>query len=203
MSPTRRPPCLATMLLALASSRRERAFLLGDLEEEFHALREARGQGAADAWYWSQVLRSLGPLVLARARALWTARSVAAIAIGVTTAVGTALVLAQGLRFLVGPCEGLPLPAIAIGVAGIALVSSASAGCASRWVAGGCDLAALAIIGLVVVAPEAIHTIEVGASAPLHFVPLIVTVLSTGLGLAISAWLRADALGRMVPGGPA
>jgi hypothetical protein len=62
-------PRIARILLAAASAPSEYECIFGDLAEE-HAWRSrAHGAGAADAWYWSQVLRSLAPLFgLSRAR---------------------------------------------------------------------------------------------------------------------------------------
>jgi putative ABC transport system permease protein len=53
------PPRLATRLLQRRLPDSVREFLLGDLEEQFHRLREADGEGRARRWYWGQALAAL------------------------------------------------------------------------------------------------------------------------------------------------
>lgn len=62
------PPRIARILLAAASSPSDYECISGDLAEEYAWRSRANGIGAADVWYWSQVLRSL-PLVLGLSRA--------------------------------------------------------------------------------------------------------------------------------------
>ena len=57
-----RPPRFATVLLWLLLPREEREFVLGDLEERW------RERGHARAWYWEQVLRSVGHVLRIRTR---------------------------------------------------------------------------------------------------------------------------------------
>jgi putative ABC transport system permease protein len=61
-----RPPRLAQFLVSVLVAEPEREFLLGDLSEQFAAVRAA-GRLAAWRWYWSQALRST-----------WQARHIAA-----------------------------------------------------------------------------------------------------------------------------
>lgn len=56
------PPWLAEFLVKLASSRDERSFVLGDFREAFEERAANTGLSAARAWYWREVLRSLGPI---------------------------------------------------------------------------------------------------------------------------------------------
>ncbi len=56
----RSPPRLAAFLISVITPRTEREFVLGDLEEQL----ADRGRMGAWAWYWGQVLRSAGRLVL-------------------------------------------------------------------------------------------------------------------------------------------
>ena len=203
MSGMRRAPLLATLLLAFSASRSEREFLLGDLEEEFRSLLRERGPKAAATWYWMQVLRSAGPLVLARASAAAILRSAGAAAVGVASAIVSAVILAQGLSMALGPCEGMSLSVVGLGVSGMALISSIGAGWASRRVARRADVAALAIVGLVVVAPEALYTLEIGVSAPADLIPLALSVAATVAGLALSTRLRTPAPDSLTLGGSA
>ena len=65
-----RPPLLPRLLVRLAAPARRRAVILGDLEEEY-AQRVAAGgtmREGARRWYWSQALRSAGPLMALRWR---------------------------------------------------------------------------------------------------------------------------------------
>ncbi len=57
-----RPPMLARALLAAVAGEAEAECVAGDLEEEFGQLSRSRG------WYLSQVIRSVWPLLLLRAR---------------------------------------------------------------------------------------------------------------------------------------
>ncbi|UCG85069.1 MAG: ABC transporter permease [Gemmatimonadota bacterium] len=61
------PPRLAVLLLRLALDARDRRFVLDDLSEEYAARVAAGGQAPATRWYWSQVTRSLGPVLWRRA----------------------------------------------------------------------------------------------------------------------------------------
>ena len=61
-----RPPFFASLLLRLAARPDDRAFVLGDLRDEFAALARERGGAAASRWYWRQALASAGPLVASR-----------------------------------------------------------------------------------------------------------------------------------------
>jgi putative ABC transport system permease protein len=65
-----KPPRLAAWLARLATPPQDREPLLGDLEEEFRSLAEENGRARARSFYWSQVLRSLGPSLARRLHAL-------------------------------------------------------------------------------------------------------------------------------------
>jgi predicted permease len=56
------PPRLAELLLALASTREERPFVLGDFRDAFEEHLARQGLTAARWWYWKELARSLGPL---------------------------------------------------------------------------------------------------------------------------------------------
>ena len=53
------PPRLAVWLAGVRLNADEREFALGDLEEDFLALVQARGRAAAARWYWRQAIRGL------------------------------------------------------------------------------------------------------------------------------------------------
>ena len=63
-----RPPRLAVLLLRLALDACDRRFVLDDLSEEYAARVAAEGRAAAARWYWSQAMRSLGPILWRRVR---------------------------------------------------------------------------------------------------------------------------------------
>lgn len=61
-----RPPALAEWLLAWFMSKAQRDDVLGDLEEEFLTDKlPVLGPRAARLWYWSQIVKSIWPLVRA------------------------------------------------------------------------------------------------------------------------------------------
>ncbi len=60
------PPALARRLIALAAPRAERAFVMGDMEEEFAARLRSAGAAPARRWYWRQTIASLVPLARMR-----------------------------------------------------------------------------------------------------------------------------------------
>jgi hypothetical protein len=62
-----RPPRILRALLSLLSPPDERAFVLGDLDEEFAERSRETGPGRAWAWYARQTIGSLVPLALMRA----------------------------------------------------------------------------------------------------------------------------------------
>jgi hypothetical protein len=64
------PPFAAEWLIALLMSSRRAAALLGDLEEKFNRNIESRGVRRARALYWSEALRSIGPILWAKAKKL-------------------------------------------------------------------------------------------------------------------------------------
>ncbi len=61
-----RVPRVARAILGLALPRRDRAYALADLEEDFEERVGREGEGAARRWYRAQVVRSLRPLLLGR-----------------------------------------------------------------------------------------------------------------------------------------
>ena len=111
------PPRLATWLAGLRVDRAEREFALGDLEEDFRAMAEARGPRAARRWYWRQALKwgrtpffNWGPSPFFALRAVWRAPAASAAAI-LTYALGIGANLAifsVAWPVLVAP---LPFPA--------------------------------------------------------------------------------------------
>jgi predicted permease len=72
--PSTGPPAMARALARLTSGREDRALLLGDLEERFHAIADRDGRSAARRWYWSQALRGLHARLLPDVD-LWSRRS--------------------------------------------------------------------------------------------------------------------------------
>jgi hypothetical protein len=85
-----KPPAAARTLLMMAASDRDRDFILGDLEEEFH------GRGGAGLWYWSQAVRSAVPLTRVALRDGGPGRFLAAAVVSVLLSYGlmVALVMA-------------------------------------------------------------------------------------------------------------
>ncbi len=59
-----RPPRLAERLLARMLGSRNRQIVIGDFEEIYNDIREARGRAAADAWYGLQIVKSLPAFAL-------------------------------------------------------------------------------------------------------------------------------------------
>ena len=57
MSP--KPPRVPAFLLERMTPRREREFLLGDLQERYRDSLAARGRAVAVGWYWIQVIKTL------------------------------------------------------------------------------------------------------------------------------------------------
>ncbi len=55
------PPRVAEWLLARSVVERDRAVMLGDMQEEFACRVESSGRRAAIRWYWRQTARSLAP----------------------------------------------------------------------------------------------------------------------------------------------
>ena len=63
-----KPPRLASLLLRVCASRRDRSFIVEDLAEEFVRRRSDAGDAAACRWYWRQVAGSVAPLLRDRLR---------------------------------------------------------------------------------------------------------------------------------------
>ncbi|MBU8923036.1 MAG: ABC transporter permease [Bacteroidales bacterium] len=59
-----KPPALAVRILAHIASTTEPASLLGDIEEEFRYRATTDSPAKAKAWYWLQILRSVGPFII-------------------------------------------------------------------------------------------------------------------------------------------
>jgi hypothetical protein len=57
-----RPPIAAEWLVRVCCPRRDRPFILGDLEAEYEL------RGGSDRWYWRQAVRSAGALIVMGAR---------------------------------------------------------------------------------------------------------------------------------------
>ncbi|MGD2069958.1 MAG: ABC transporter permease, partial [Gemmatimonadota bacterium] len=68
-----RPPRFAEALLGLVLARRDRAHVLGDLQEQYGARVRARGRKAANRWYRVQVVRAVGPSLRRRTESRGTA----------------------------------------------------------------------------------------------------------------------------------
>ncbi len=61
------PPRLARLIIKLVGSAADRDAMAGDLDEEYRRyVRPSRSRLQANAWYWSQVIRSLLPLLWRR-----------------------------------------------------------------------------------------------------------------------------------------
>jgi hypothetical protein len=58
------PPHGAEFLLYVMLPKSQRESLPGDLEEEFHLVERKFGPQHARIWYWSEVARSVGPILL-------------------------------------------------------------------------------------------------------------------------------------------
>jgi len=58
-----RPPPFAERLLGRMLGRRNRQTVIGDFEEVYNDILEARGRAAADAWYGLQIVKSSPPFV--------------------------------------------------------------------------------------------------------------------------------------------
>ncbi len=72
------PPALAEWLVTLIIRRRSEN-LLGDLEERFHRHVETRGLRRARWLYWAEVLKSILPILWAKARSLGLIAAIAEI----------------------------------------------------------------------------------------------------------------------------
>lgn len=95
-------PPLAAWLLGILLSQEDRDAVLGDLEEEYALRRRVVSAAGGRAWYWSQVCRSIFPVLrLSARRGRWA--STLAVALGAYVAVGliessAVAVLARVLR---------------------------------------------------------------------------------------------------------
>jgi hypothetical protein len=186
-----RPPRLAIAILSVVSGRPERAYLIGDLREEFRTVALNRGRNAAFRWYWEQAVRSVGPLLIARLTSERLARSVGATIVGWVTAIVSATVFGLFLERALGLNSEATHSMIAMVVAACALVSSTCAGWASTWVSGGPYRSALVLIGLVVVAPDIVYAARHHGTYGLPWVllPPSLAILATGAGLVIGGKL--------------
>ena len=59
------PPINAEFLFYLFMTPHDCDALVGDLEERFKLIRKKFGKRRADFWYWTQAIRSVGPIVWA------------------------------------------------------------------------------------------------------------------------------------------
>ena len=64
------PPAIAEWLIILIISKRRAESFLGDMEERFRRHVEARGLRRARWLYWAEVLKSILPILWAKARSL-------------------------------------------------------------------------------------------------------------------------------------
>ena len=182
-----RAPRLAVAILSVVAGRSDRAFLIGDLAEEFRDVALDRGRNVGSRWYWNQAVRSAGPLLIARLTSERMARSVSATVVGWVTAIVSATVFGLFLDRTLGMNSGATLGMIAMVVTACALVSSTCAGWASTWVSGGPYRLALVLIGLVVVAPDIVYATQHHGTDGLPWVllPLSLAILATCAGLAL------------------
>jgi hypothetical protein len=73
------PPLAAECLIALVMSDRRAEGLLGDLSERFYRYVKTRGLRHAQALYWADVVRSIFPIVWAKAKKLGAIAAIAEI----------------------------------------------------------------------------------------------------------------------------
>lgn len=66
-----RPLKIAEGILKILANRRAQSAIIGDLEEEFHALSESRGATHALIWYWKYILLSLPSFI--KSHLAWSA----------------------------------------------------------------------------------------------------------------------------------
>jgi hypothetical protein len=59
------PPINAEFLFYFFLDEQNCDALVGDLEERFKLMHKKFGKGKADFWYWTQAIRSVGPVMLA------------------------------------------------------------------------------------------------------------------------------------------
>jgi hypothetical protein len=78
-SPRANPPSIAEWLVALIVPKRRSESVLGDLEERFHRHVETRGLRRARWLYWAEALRSIAPILWAKAKGLGLIAAVAEI----------------------------------------------------------------------------------------------------------------------------
>lgn len=64
-----RPPLNAEFLFYLFLDAQNCDAIVGDLEERYNLIRKKFGQRRADFWYWTQAVRSAGPIIW-----VWTKR---------------------------------------------------------------------------------------------------------------------------------
>jgi hypothetical protein len=183
----KRPPQLAVAILSVVAGRPDRAYLIGDLAEEFRDVVRDRGRNAASRWYWNQAVRSAGPLLIARLTSERMARSVRATIVGWATAIVSATVFGFFLDRTLGMNSEAALSMIAMVVTACALVSSTCAGWSSTWVSGEPYRWALVLIGLVVVAPEIVYATQHHGmyGPPWVLLPPALAILATCAGLAL------------------
>ena len=181
------PPRIALALISLFAARPDRAFLLGDLAEEFQELATDRGENTASRWYWNQTLRSAVPLLVSRLATERMGRSVGAMMTGIIAAIASATAFGVILEKTLQLNDQATLPVIALVVTACALVSSTCAGCASTWVSGNPYRWARLVIGLVVVAPDLAYAMRYHGAEDLPWVlvPPVLAILATSVGLVL------------------
>ena len=69
------PPLNAAFLLYLFYDAKNCDALVGDLEERYRIIRKRFGARRANFWYWTQVIRSVGPIAWAATKKLLKAAS--------------------------------------------------------------------------------------------------------------------------------
>jgi len=193
----RRPPRLATAILSLTTGRPDRASVLGDLTEEFRAIALDRGWDAASRWYWSQAVRSVGPLLWGRLASEGVTRSVGGTSAGLVAAVVAATVFGLVLDRTWGPDAEATLAVISAVVMTCALLSSTVASLVSGWASGRLYRWTLVVIGLVVVAPDITYAARHYSThgLPSVLLPPSLAILATCAGLALG--VSACRVGRL------
>lgn len=73
------PPVIAEWFVALIIPKRRSDSLMGDLAERFHRHVETRGLRRAKALYWAEALRSIFPILFAKAKKLGVIAAIAEI----------------------------------------------------------------------------------------------------------------------------
>jgi len=172
------PPFAARLLVSICCPRRDRRFVMGDLEAEY----ELRGR--PDGWYWRQALRSAGALLVMGARRGDWEYGLFAVMLA---AAGPALLMEAWWSFVlshvplkVGPARSADFVVISLGVTAL-LSLGAGIICTLRGLVWAIPAAwVFALLG-----QAAVHNL-----VPAWFAPA--TLATATLALAAGAWLRRN-----------